>query len=455
MEAADGPPPAFGAEEPQLHESSMGQERWQEGGLSHPSSLNFVPDTPSFFACYTSRMSRFVVICGRQPELSAAELAAFFSSKHVSLAAANEQAILLEGEGVEEAFPMLGGAVKLGRVVLDLGNVAELTTERFLQGIHPHFAGGGKAIFGVSAYGDAQLHRVAAKLGKALKTFLSENGRPARFLLGERGILSSVVVGKERLIERGAEILLVQRRAEVLVAVTVAVQAFEDFSRRDYGRPRRDSRSGMLPPKLARMMLNLTGLGPMVRLLDPFCGSGTILQEALLLGYTSVVGTDASASAIAETRANLDWLAKHDELSLRGVTLKTSKIQTLGKLILPGSVDVVVTEPFLGPPLRGGEDLAAIRSELEELYKRSFGVFAGLLRPGGRVVFAAPVFFLNKKPHGITDLNVLRGTEFQLLPTPGTELLPEGGSRLSFRRTPVYQRPDQRIGRELLLFERR
>jgi hypothetical protein len=37
----------------------------------------------------------------------------------------------------------------------------------------------------------------------------------------------------------------------------MALQDFESYSKRDYGRPARDPRTGSLPPKLAQILINL------------------------------------------------------------------------------------------------------------------------------------------------------------------------------------------------------
>ena len=42
-------------------------------------------------------------------------------------------------------------------------------------------------------------------------------------------------------------------------------------------------------------------------ILDPFCGTGTVLQEALLAGY-DVIGTDLSQKMVDYTTENLSWL---------------------------------------------------------------------------------------------------------------------------------------------------
>jgi tRNA (guanine10-N2)-dimethyltransferase len=101
----------------------------------------------------------------------------------------------------------------------------------------------------------------------------------------------------------------------------IGVQDIEAYARRDQARPARDAKVGMLPPKLAQILINLCGaLKPGATVLDPFCGTGVVLQEALLMGY-SVYGTDISEKMIECSNRNLKWLfssRSRSRLSLQG-----------------------------------------------------------------------------------------------------------------------------------------
>ena len=72
-------------------------------------------------------------------------------------------------------------------------------------------------------------------------------------------------------------------------------------------------------PKLAQILINLCGpLRPGATVLDPFCGTGVVLQEALLMGYCAY-GTDINDRMIEYTEKNLQWLSEKYILSGTGV----------------------------------------------------------------------------------------------------------------------------------------
>lgn len=68
-----------------------------------------------------------------------------------------------------------------------------------------------------------------------------------------------------------------------------------------------------LDPVLARTLVNLSGVKPGEKLLDPFCGTGGILIEAGLCGV-EVYGTDLQEEMVEGTRENLEeyGIIRHD-----------------------------------------------------------------------------------------------------------------------------------------------
>ncbi|EKD78592.1 MAG: putative DNA methylase, partial [uncultured bacterium] len=213
-----------------------------------------------------------LAILGNTPELSALELGVPWDGGQIA-----------ELPGTVD-LQRLGGTVKLADVI---GNDISdcLSILKSVPSDH-------KLVFGFSVYaGDHtvttnQLAAYAKKLrdlGMHWKKQLKESGRSVRLVVSNEPTLSSVIVTKEHLLKDQTDFVVVLYQAKTVIGRTTAVQDYKEFSRRDYGRPQRDAFSGMLPPKVARMLVNIgtnrahqsveTCHG--MSLLDPFCGSGT------------------------------------------------------------------------------------------------------------------------------------------------------------------------------------
>ena len=270
-----------------------------------------------------------------------------------------------------------------------------------------------------------------------------------------------------------------------MLAKTCAVQEFEEYSERDYGRPRRDPKSGMLPPKLCKIMINISRAKPDDILLDPFCGSGTILQEAILLGFKNVIGCDISEKAVDDTKKNMEWL--NNELRIRnhesgifpspvpaaagapspaagrgnfqgedffssspspwtgegggegGIKVFQADVRELTKHIQ--RADVIVTEPYLGPALRGNEtmvDINKIKTELERLYIDAFREFSKILEKDARIVIVMPVW---KTQDAFIRMNI------------GKDIQNIGYVNMNPEEL-LYGRSDQRVVREIVVWKR-
>ncbi len=170
----------------------------------------------------------------------------------------------------------------------------------------------------------------------------------------------------------------------------LTLQDIEAWNKRDYGRPRIDPKSGMLPPKIARMLVNLAlPHATPARLYDPFCGSGTILAEAMMLGH-EVIGSDISTTAVANAVQNLEWLKQeyHLEKSFE-VT-----VQDVHHALLPATLqaDAIVFEGYLGPPHINQAQIANQLKGMHKLYLGAFKRLRNLLAPSGVIVAALPSY---------------------------------------------------------------
>lgn len=313
-------------------------------------------------------MSELLFMFGRTPELSFQELSAVIGTRPTRLAA--DVAVVSTTRSPEELIAVLGGTVKIAR---EKGRLSSLTAKALL----PFFSALWHGTFGISAYGNV---RIDTEMLRRIKEGL---GSGARYVMPKEGSsLTSVVVSKQKI----RELIIVPSSRGYIIGETAAVQDFEAWNRRDYGRPYADPKSGMLPPKVARMAVNLAGTGV---LLDPFCGMGTILAEAALTGW-KVFGSDQSGMAVEKAKKNLAWSG--------GVgTFFVSDATHVSEHVAAQSVDAIVTEPYLGPVSVGEGNVKNMIKGLEKLYIGCLKDWYRVLKPEGKVVIALPQYAVGGK----------------------------------------------------------
>lgn len=357
----------------------------------------------------------------------------------------------------------VGGIVKTATQLADALDKKEL----FAAIEHELGTVSGKIHFGMSSYPGTHGALDAKTLqtwGLQIKKAVKANGLSVRYVDNRGAVaLSSASVLNNGLVERGREFIIVRVAPQKFaLAMTTAVQPFEAFSERDFGRPGRDDVSGMLPPKLAMMMINCAAIPKDRALYDPSCGSGTILTEAMLLGYTKLIGSDMSARAVEDTKKNIDWTREkmqgargYDSSSAAPLDFSVFEhdIQTPPKQIDPKMLGGIVTEPFMGPPLKGRETVSELTKnahELAQLYVRTFRSLALFLPSGASVVTIFPRFSVTIRTAELA-LPEIKKLGFKVIPLLPDVILSEAKN---LQKDPfvLYQRDNQRVGREIWKF---
>ncbi|MCX6781794.1 MAG: methyltransferase domain-containing protein [Candidatus Magasanikbacteria bacterium] len=387
-------------------------------------------------------------VLGSFPELSAAEISAVLSLDERSFVYKPPFLIIYGNTADNDSLMLrLGGTVKIAKGLFTAETEAVL-----IKKICANLANNsGKITFGISNYyKEGNTAKFSEQLGKEIKKNLKQQGLSVRYVFNSDPILSSVTVSKNGLTGRGKEFIISKDEEKFFVAATVAVQPYEDWGSRDFGRPERDDVSGMLPPKLARIMLNLSQADENDAVLDPFCGSGTIITEALTIGMNKIIGSDSSEKAINDTRSNIDWLiSRNKNLQKSKVDLFSSDITDLTRRLEPDSIDAIITEPYLGKPLHGTETVAELKKqaiELSTLYRMAFVTFKKIVKKNGRVVIIFPRFRYNNEWITINILDSLKILGF----TPET-LIKIGNRTVD---SLPYSRPNQKVGREIWRFKK-
>lgn len=397
---------------------------------------------------------KFVLVFGKTPVLSLAEFLAWAEARQIKIEII-EQGLdwaIVTGPSEQQAQSLMeeaGGLVKLGILDSSLNNNHEQLAADLAEQIHGYVPDSA-VTFGLSWYGEKSMipnDKRQLAIGLATKKVLIDYGHKVRFVSATGNCLTSVQVTKNKLTGlKGVELLMLASGKNVLIARTLAVQPFQDWSERDFGRPGRDPKSGMLPPKLARTMVNLLGLKPHGSLLDPFCGSGTVLTEAAALGWTKLVGADEAERAIKDTEKNIKWFEKKYQLELNHRLHKVA-IDHLSSVVATSSVSAVVTEGFLGPALSKPatpREREKHQDALQPIYKELFKQLARVLVPNGRAVIVLPRWVdRDGVSHPLLKVRAV-------LP-PGVRVVKYGVSEDIL----IYKRAGQFVEREIVVLERK
>ena len=269
---------------------------------------------------------KYLAVLGRQPEISIAELEMLSDAKwHQMSFSGRSSRLSSQGSSLGPrsncGFPSKDISMPLD--IDRLGGTMKLAVEldepplEFLAKLPE-----GKLTIGVSDYSKKASRKTASMEALKLKKILVRHGRSVRVVENKDAVLSTATSlhnGLNGKNERKVELIKVDDEWYKVIGV----QDIDAYAKRDQARPARDAKVGMLPPKLAQILINLCGpLKPDSVVLDPFCGTGVVLQEALLMGY-SAYGTDISERMVEYANKNLNWLVKSKNIHSRAASGRT------------------------------------------------------------------------------------------------------------------------------------
>lgn len=489
-----------------------------------------------------------LIILGRQPALGLAELESLYGAKAVQPVGAvgdahssassrsysnqpTTKAALLDVDAVQIDFDRLGGSTKLAKVLTVQNTTDWQALQQYLVKVAPEHAAllpEGRLTIGISAYDLRTSPAAINATGLTLKKAIRATGRSVRLVPNKELELNTAQVLHNGLTTGNAwEILLVRESQKTIIAQSVRVQDIESYTVRDRERPKRDTRVGMLPPKLAQLLINLA-VGELPRshtsqidyiddigtkkgsfkpaktagslpggqetseentdtqsvntagltvgeviedhsgtiILDPFCGTGVVLQEALLMRY-GAYGTDIDPRMVDYTRANIEWLSTSFELGDFTSPVEKGDATTY-RWSQPFTH--VASETYLGRPFTdrpSPEMLMKTVSECNLIIKKFLKNIRNQIPSGTRLCLAVPAWQIRPGQFKHLPLLARTGTAPELKThapkKPGANVATEhldqirdmGYNRISFEHARsgdlLYYRPDQVVARELLV----
>lgn len=422
-------------------------------------------------------MDDTLLILGRQPELGLAELESLYGADNTSRVGKNVAIVTIMPCSID--FARLGGSTKMCKILTTLPTTNWQDIIKFLSNSAPSQSEkmpAGKMHLGISAIG---FNVSPAKInagGLTIKKAISKIGRTVRLVPNKTTELNAAsVIHNKLLTENGWELVIVRDNNKTIIAQSISVQDIDRYTLRDRGRPKRDAKVGMLPPKLAQIIINLaTGVDEMSSvtisgeskvcltnaendelrakrsektILDPFCGTGVVLQEAMLMGYNSY-GSDLDERMVEYSKSNVtEWLPTKFASVNQNAKLEIGDATDHKWTVLETGL-AVASETYLGRPFTSQpspELVAKTASECNLIIKKFLRNIHDQLPANTRLCLAVPAWITSKN-------------SFKTLPLID-QIDDLGYNRVSFKQVRddqmIYYREDQIVARQLLVITRK
>jgi len=380
----------------------------------------------------------YISILGRQPAISIAELERVYGDVRWF----SETSALIKTDNLD--IRDLGGTQKAGRVIAELPQGDWMRASmKIVQHYSKAWAGyEGKITLGISAYGFKADIRDIQKTGLILKGKLKNTTASLRLIPNQEAALSTATShhNKLGLSDNKVELIVVRGQSGIIIAESTGAQNITALAARDQGRPKRDAFVGMLPPKLAQILVNLSGLQK-GNVLDPFCGTGVILQESLLLGLNAY-GSDLAEKMVDYTNINLKWLIEN--YNLKDIDTRVTVGDAMDTTWAPLKIDAVVSEAYLGQPFSAPPSpakLTEVRGNCNHIISEFLKNLGTQIKSGTPIVLAVPAW--KDASDQFTHLPLI--SQLDSLGYKTVEFANVRPDQL------LYFRPDQVVAREILV----
>ncbi len=347
---------------------------------------------------------KYLFVLGRNVELSILELKCFFEREEISFKILKQidNGVLIDvskklGKGIIDNF---GGVISIGEV-LALGDKEEIFDK--LDGQLLYRGKSNKLNYVIMNFGSKDFDFISDYLKKhfrneKLKATMKQLGGRVKMQDGKQfPKVSSKLINEQYFL------------FENNFGRIIEVCDYDSIEKRDMGKPiRRNELS--ISPRLAKIMINLSGVKKGKILLDPFCGIGVILQEALLQEI-EVLGIDKDKEAINSARLNLNWF-KFLKKDYNLINSDSSRVKI-------SQVDVIVTEPNLGELQKRVVSPEKAGQTIKQFEKLMIKVLNNLKKSvSGRIVFTSPFILTRKKRVACNFEKIISNTGLKLVAGP-------------------------------------
>lgn len=378
-------------------------------------------------------MKEYMFVFGRDPEISLAETISYFKGRnmHYILKFGKDIGIFsLDYLDFKKVVRELGGTVKIAEV---LSNTKDLDEIEYNLNENLKYIEEDKMNYAISSYKTKLLSFVE----NYLKMRFKNESIKATYKKPSQKYSSIMMPSKlGNVMEKGFELIIYGD----YIGKTIAVSDPREFEKRDVERPVKDYLKST-SIRLAKILINLSQTKEGI-LLDPFCGTGVILQESLLMNL-DVIGIDKDRTSIEASKKNLDWIKTKFNLKNNYDlgNVESSKIK------LDKKIDCIVTEPYLGPYIKKlptREEGEKIIKELEILYYNVLLRCKEYLKNNGKIVMIIPKFRIYKS--GFMGMNFM-----EIVNKLGLEVIGLEGANVPL----LYRTKEGKFDREIYILNKK
>lgn len=413
-------------------------------------------------------MHQYAAILGHQSHLSLAELAATIPG--FAFESIEQKVVVLFSSSHplnQDTVDQLGGTILLAERIttadVSMADIPKIMANE-VQSVKK------KVTFGLRCYGVSKNDiKTAYRKGKDI---LKNQGRACRYIGNERKAAHAAALLDADIVsgKKGAELCIVQTPSELWVGKTIGVQDIDAYTWIDMEKPVRDTTVGLLPPKLAQIMLNFGAWvvrenlpadvqkknaerkrkkKEVYTVFDPFCGTGVIPLECLLRGW-NVLASDTAQKAVNGCKKNIEWVRKEKKIFKKDVSDDVSKHDATKAFSYKTLPDMVVTETTLGPAITKQITKTDAKKHCKENEKiqEAFLRNAAETLPGVPLVCTWPFWRVKNE-------NICLEKPWKVIENLGYEAVLPAGVEIEEDANPslLYQRKDQFVGREIVILQ--
>lgn len=382
-------------------------------------------------------MNLFAFELGRKRHLCFSELIAFLGEKNLVEKNIDTAIFKLDLVDPQALQSQLGGTIKIMEI-LDRPALKNLkpAIQKVLESQFRNHKG--KVSFAINTLNFKRLRDINIKeLLNFSKKILKSLGINSRFINKDFKNTPPSAIFKSKIIKKGIDLNIIRTHDGLALGKTVTIQNIDSYSLRDYSKPKRDPHIGMLPPKLAQILINLAGPDTST-IYDPFCGTGTVLTEGLLM-KKEVVGSDISSKLVDYSKTNCEWLEREFGTT-HSYRIFEKNAREISQKSIPEKIDAIITEGYLGPALSSPpspEKIKEIFAELTDLHKNWLKAVHSATSKNCKIVMCKTAYRIGEK--------IEHFPEFE-------EIAQSAGYRVT--DTFTYDRPDQIVIRDIAILEK-